>query len=88
MKIIGIKKMSNNKYKVKLDKEEFITFDNVILDNNLLYKKELKLQDLDELKKETNYYNIYNKVLKFCTTRIRCKSEIVKYIDKHNIGVN
>ena len=86
MKIIGIKKMSNNKYKVKLDKEEFITFDNVILDNNLLYKKELKLQDLDELKKETNYYNIYNKVLKFCTTRIRCKSEIVKYIDKHNIG--
>ena len=32
--------MANNKYKISLDNFEITTFDNVILEYNLLYKKE------------------------------------------------
>ena len=39
MLITKIEKLKNNKYKIIIDDEKIITFDNVILDNNLLYKK-------------------------------------------------
>lgn len=86
MKIVKIKKLSNSKYKVKLDNEDFITFDNVILKNGLLYKKEISSKELLELKKETLYYEVYNKTLKYCTNKIRSKNEVLKYINKYNIN--
>ena len=41
MKILGIKKQ-NNKYKIKLEGNETIeTYDDIIIKNNILYKKEI-----------------------------------------------
>ena len=88
MHIIKIQKLSNNRYKIKTDTEEFITFDSVILDNNLLYKNDILESELEKIKSQTNYYDIYNKVLKFCTKKLRCKSETLKYIEKFKIDNN
>ncbi len=42
MKIDRFKKMANNKYRIYLEDGNFIdTYDEVIISNNLLYKKEL-----------------------------------------------
>ena len=42
MKIEKIKKLSNGKYKIELDnKEKITTYDEVILEENILYKKEI-----------------------------------------------
>ena len=88
MKILKIKKMANNKYKITLDSTEIVTFDNVILEYNLLYKKELSNDEIKKINSKTNYYDAYNKSLKYITKKIRSSKEVEKYLDSFNISNN
>lgn len=76
--------MSNSKYKIFLDNNESIILnEDIILDNNLLYKKEIL--DLDSLL-EKNYKNdIYNKVINYISIRIRSKKEVLNYLKKYDL---
>lgn len=86
MKIEKIKKEKNGKYKIFMDNGEvFQTFDDVILKHQLLFQKEISTELLKELDKDTSYYSIYNKILKFIQKRIRSKKEIVEYLHKNEI---
>ena len=86
MKIEKIIKTNNGKYKVELDnKEKIVTYDVVIINNNLLYKKEIDSEILNKINNDTSYYNIYNKVIKYINIRLRSEKEINLYLDK--IGV-
>ena len=85
MKINKIEKLKNNKYKIIIDEESIITFDNVILANNLLYKKEIDNDLYKTIIKDTEYYNNYNKVLKYIVKRRRSEKEIRKYLVKLEI---
>ncbi len=70
-----------------LDNNEVInTYDDVILNNNLLFKKEINTEMLNNMNNETLYYECYNKVLKYIDKKIRSEKEISNYIDK--IGSN
>lgn len=81
MKIKNIKKVGN-KYKIILDNEEVITTnDQVIINNKLLYDKKLSKKELEKIKEDTNYYEIYNKVLKMINRKIRCEFEIRKELN-------
>jgi len=88
VKILKIKKMSNNKYKITLDNTEIITFDNVILEYNLLYKKDLSTDEIKIINSKTNYYDAYNKSLKYVTKKVRSKKEVEKYLDSFDISNN
>ena len=52
MIINKIQKQNNNKYKIIIDDETFITYDDVILENNLLYKKNIDNDLYNEKKKK------------------------------------
>lgn len=81
MKIISYEKKANSKYKVKLDNDEEITlYDNVILNNNLLITKEILDKDL--LLKENQFYEAYNKAIKYIGIKLRTKKEIINYLYK------
>ena len=80
MKILKIQKISKSKYKIILDNKEIITFDNVILEYNLLYKKELSNDKIIKILNDTKYYEIYNKALKYVTTKMHSKKEIIDYL--------
>ena len=82
MKIDKIEKMKDNRYKITIDGEVITTFDNVILDNNLLYKKEIDKELYDSIIKNTEYYSNYNKVVKYILKRRRSEKEIKKYLVK------
>lgn len=86
MKIVKIEKCANNKYKIILENKTIITYDNVILKYNLLYKNDLNDNDITKIENDTTFYEVYNKALKYCTNRIRCESEVKKYIEKFNIS--
>ena len=89
MKIDKIKKLSSNKYQITFsDKTKLITYDEVILKNNLLYKKELSTDDFKQIEKENNYYSIYNESVKYLTKKIRSKAEYTKYLDKYGLEKN
>ena len=63
MKINKIKK-NGKKYKIILDNGlEIKTFDDVIINNNLLYNKIIDDELLDKINKENEYYDVYNKVI-------------------------
>ena len=50
MKIEKIQKLKNNKYKIKLDSGDIInTYDDVILNNSLLFNKEIDLELLNKI---------------------------------------
>lgn len=88
MNINKIIKMKNNKYKIIIDGESIITYDNVILDNDLLYKKDIDNELLKKIIIGTNYYDIYNKTVKYILKRRRSENEINKYLNKFDISDN
>ncbi len=85
MNIKKIQKVSKNKYKIYFDNIELITYDNVIVENNLLYKKEIDEVLYDKLVKDTAFFEIYNKVFKFASNKMRSKKEILEFISKYNL---
>ena len=83
MQITKIDKLKNNKYKITFEESKIITFDNVILENNLLYKKYIDIELYNKILKETEYYDIYNRTLKYILKRRKSEKEIREYlIDK------
>lgn len=88
MKIKTIKKQAN-KYKIILeDNTIIITYDDIIIKNNILYKKELDEDLIKRIEEENNYYEAYNKTIKYIKTKLRSEFEIKKYISKLEINEN
>lgn len=86
MKIEKIKK-SGKKYKIILDNEEVITtYDDVIINKGLLYHKEVTAEALNEINKETSYYDIYYKCVNYITKKLRSEKEINEYIESFNVS--
>ena len=88
MKIELIKKLANAKYKFKIDNSEIILYEDVIIDNNLLYKKEIDNELFEKILKDNLYYDAYNKVLKYINIKMRSIYEVENYLNKLNIDDN
>lgn len=87
MNIKNIKKMKSGKYQITFDNNDSITtYDEVILKNNILYKKELSTNDLNEINKLNDYYNIYYSVIRYISKKMRSEKEIKEYINKYNLS--
>jgi len=83
MKIDKIKKMSGGKYKIVLeDGDTLTTYDDVILNTNILYSKEIDDETLEKIKNKNDYYTIYNKTIKFISKRLRSEYEVEEYLKK------
>lgn len=88
MKIDKIVKNKNGKYKILFDnKESLTTYDDVILNNGILFKKQLTVEEFDKIIKENNYYEIYNKTLKFISSKMRSLKEVVVFLDKKDVCI-
>ena len=85
MKIKKIKKLSAVKYKIEFeDAESITTYDNIILENNILLKKEIDSDLYLKLQCSNGYYEIYNKVVKYIVTKLRSEREIREYLKKYS----
>lgn len=88
MLITKIQKLKNNKYNLIIDGEKIITYDNVILDNNLLFKKEINKDLYNKIIEDTNFYDVYNVVVKYILKKRRSEKEINEYLKKYNLESN
>lgn len=88
MKINKFKKISKNRYKVFIDEEEFILFENVILKYNLLYKKDIDIELLENIKIDNIKEEVYNVALSYIEVRKRSKLEIYKYLRNRKYSEN
>lgn len=85
MKINKIKKLKNGKYEIVTDCYNIITYDDIIIKYNLLYKKEIDNKLLKEISEKTMYFEIYDDVLKYASKKIRCERDISDYLLKKEI---
>ncbi len=86
MIIKKIKKASSNKYKIYLEDEVINTYDSVILENDLLYKKNIDKILYDKIIFETNFYDVYYKTVKYIEKKRRSEKEIISYLNKFKIS--
>lgn len=81
MKIVKYKKGSNGKYKLFLEDGTTIdTYEDVILNNNLLYKKEIDNNLYNVIINDNMYEEAYNKSVSYIEVRLRSINEIKVYL--------
>lgn len=86
MKIIKYEKKGNNTYKIYLENNQSINvYEDVILKNNLLYKKEIDRSLLEKISIDNDKEDIYNKCVKYISVRIRSTYEIKEYLKKKEV---
>lgn len=86
MKIEKYELINNGQYKIYLSDGTILKINSdVIINNNLLYKKEIDNTLLNKILKENDNANIYNKCVKYISVRLRSKKEIIDYLKKLNI---
>ena len=86
MKINKITKLKDNKYKILIDNETITTYDNVLLENELLYKKNIDVKLYKKILKDTLFYEVYNKTIKYIMKKLRSKKEIKIYLQKYDLS--
>ena len=85
MKIKKIQK-KNNKYKIILENNEMLeTYDEILIKENILYKKEITEELKEKIEKQNKFYETYNNILKYIKTKLRSEHEIREYIKKHEV---
>ena len=86
MKINKIIKIKNNKYKIIIDGDSIVTYDDVIINNNLLYQKEINKDLYNKLVNDTKFFDIYDKTVKYILKKRRSEKEILEYLRKYNLS--
>ena len=86
MKINKIIKLKNNKYKIIIGDETITTYDNVILENNLLYKEKIDKSLYEKVLIDTEFYDSYNRAVKYISKRKRSEKGVVDYLLKSNLS--
>ena len=86
MKIEKYEKIGKDKYRLYLDNGEVIdTYDEVILKNDLLLKKELSSSLYQQILLESRIGEQYHAALKYISIRIRSTKEIKDYLRRKNV---
>lgn len=87
LKIEKYEKIAQAKYRLYLDNGEIIdTYDDVILKNDLLFKKKLDTYLYQKIITESNLQEHYNACIKYISIRIRSTKEIIDYLKRKNVS--
>ena len=88
MKVSKIIKDKSNKYKVIIDGNEYILYDDVLLKYSLGLKNEIDKSTLGELLSYNDFLTYYYMSLKYIQNRLRCEKEVRTYLSKKNVDKN
>lgn len=85
MKIKKYKKIGPSKYSIELEnKETLILYEETIIKYNLLYKKEIEIDKLNEMLEFNDFSKAYDECVKFICKRLHCKSEVIEFLHKNS----
>lgn len=87
MKITKFKKTSKGRYKLLLDNgDEVVLYEDVIVNNNLLFNKELSSDVLAGLMKQNGDVHAYQMALNYISIRLRSEREVFNYLTKKQVS--
>ena len=84
MRIVKYKYLKDGKYEVVIDNEKYIMYEDIIVKNNLLVKKEISKKELDLLIKDNSFYEAYYKSIKYINVKLRTRKEIEEYLKRND----
>lgn len=84
MKIEKISRFKD-KYNIIIDGNEITTYEEVIIDNKLLNKKEIDKQTYNKIISSTEFYDVYNKIVKLLLKSRKSEYQVNDYLNKHDI---
>lgn len=82
MKIERYKYLGNGKYKVIIDNCDYIIYEDIILKYNILSRDSINQSELDLYLKDNEFFEAYYKAISYINIKLRCASEIDKYLRK------
>ncbi len=85
MKIDKYKYLGNSKYKLLIDDMEYILYEDIIINNNLLSKKNITKEELDNILKDNSFYDGYYMAISNLKRKMRSKKELFIYLEKQEI---
>ena len=86
MDIKKIEKLKSGKYKIHFkDQDPLITYDSVILKQNILYHKRITMEEYKILIKETTQYTVLDETIKLISKKYRSEKEIKEFLDQKEI---
>ena len=84
MKIKKFQK-EKDKYKIYLDNNQIVeTYEDIIIENNLLIKKEITEDQINIIKQKTEYSKIIHKLQKLIGTKYRSEKWVREYLKKYH----
>lgn len=87
LKIEKYEKIGQAKYRLYLDNGEVVdTYDEIILKNDLLLKKELDTYLYQKILTESQIQESYNACIKYIAVRIRSTKEIIDYLKRKQVA--
>ena len=82
MKIEKYKYLGNGKYKVFIEGDSYIIYEDIILKYSILSKDKITKKDLELYLKDNSFYDAYYKATSYINKKLRTKLEIKKYLNK------
>lgn len=87
LRIEKYEKIGQAKYRLYLDNGEVVdTYDEVILKNDLLLKKELDTYLYNQVLVESRLQEFYNTCIKYISVRVRSTKEIIDYLKRKKVA--
>lgn len=88
MHINKFKKVGKSKYKIFFDNTDITLYEDIILKYDLLLKKDIDVDLLDEIINENKFYDSYYIALSYIEIKMRNKKEIIKYLSGKGFSDN
>lgn len=82
MKIKKYKYLGNGKYRLTIDDDIYILYEDTILKYSIITKNEISKKDLETYLKENQLHEAYYKSVEYINRKLRTKKEITKYLKK------
>ena len=87
LRILKYEKINKSLYRIYLSNKEVLDiYDEIILNNNLLLKKELDTYLYEKITKENNLYKHYISSIKYISIRIRSTKEMIEYLKRNKLN--
>lgn len=80
MQINKFKKVGKSKYKIFFDNTDITLYEDIILKYDLLLKKDIDVDLLDDIISENKFYEAYHSALNYIEIKMRNKKELTKYL--------
>ncbi len=87
MKINKFKKISSNKYKLFLEDNTIIVYEDIIIKYNLLYKKDIDDKLIKKIEEDNYKYSIYDVAIKYIEVRMRSEKEMYEYLKNKEYNI-